>query len=201
MIFGIDVRQRITRSVELVCPRCGLDRTGVEVVPGRWASVFGLPIIPLGEHEPEIVCDDCGHTSDLGVLDVPTSSQLSALLLDATIAALVLAIRSTNSTNTARARSAATLALAETGFEDAGPRLDDELSDLSNPEARLRLRRLGSDLTAFGKQGFLHRVAAVVSSSDPISIEQRDTLARIGCDLGMAAPHINGILAVATIAA
>ena len=48
MVFSIDVRQRITRAVELVCPRCGLDRSGVEVVPVRWVCAFGQPVVPLG---------------------------------------------------------------------------------------------------------------------------------------------------------
>ena len=201
MIFSIDVRQRMTRSVQLVCPRCGLDRTGSEVVPGRWACALGFPIVPLGEHDPMIVCDECGHTSDLGVLDVPTTAQLSVLLRDATIAALVLAVRSTPRSDADRARAAATSVLGQAGFTDDVERFSDELSNLADEDASVRLGRVGHELTAFGKQGFLHRVAAVVSATEPIGGAQRDSLARIGCDLGMAAPHINGILAVATMAA
>ena len=201
MTFSIEIRQRITRSVELVCPRCGLDRTGSEVVPARWACLFGLPVVPLGEHDPAIVCDECGHTSDLGVLDVPTTTQLSALLREATIAALVLAVRATERTDGARARKAAISALGQAGFDGDVGRFDDHLSDLTDEQASVYLNRVGNELTAYGKQGFLHRVVAVASTTDPVGAAQRDTLARIGCDLGMAAPHINGILAVATMAA
>lgn len=201
MIFSIDVRQRITKTIDLVCPRCGLDRTGAIVVPGRWASLFGFRIIPLGEHDPAVVCDECQHMSDLGVLDVPTTDQLAVLLRDATTAALVLGVRSTDPDDVDRARDAAVGALQDAGFGDEAERFDSELGRLSEAEARLRLRRVSDDLTPFGKQGFLHRVAAVVATREPRSAAQRDTLARIGCDLGMAAPHINGILAVAAIPA
>lgn len=201
MIFSIAVRQRRTRSVELVCPQCGLDRTGAEIVPARWFEVFGLPVLPLGEHDPQIVCDECGRTSDLGVLDIPTTAQLSTLLRDATVGALVLTIRSADRAQTDVVHRAAVRSLREVGFADDEALLDRELTDLTEEVAAERLRRIGRELTAYGKQGFLHRVTAVALAAEPMTPTRRDALAQIGCDLGMAAPHINGILAVASIAA
>lgn len=199
MIFSIEVRQRAVRSVELVCPRCGLDRTGAETVPARWACVFGVPIVPLGEHDPVVTCDECGHTSDLGVLEVPTTAQLSVLLREATLGALVIAVRATEAGDLAAARAAAAVALDEAGFSTDVASFDEAFRSLSEVEARLRLRRVGHELTAFGKQGFLHRVAAVGAASG--TTRTRDALVQIGCDLRMAAPHINGVLAVADVAA
>jgi len=72
---------------------------------------------------------------------------------------------------------------------------------LTDDAAHQCLRRIGCELTAYGKQGFLRRVATVVSTSEPTTQQQRDTLVEIGCDLRMAAPHINGVLAVAAIPA
>lgn len=201
MIFSIDVRQRTVRSVELVCPRCGLDRTGAEVVPARWACVLGRPLVPLGEHEALVVCDDCGHSSDLGVLDVPTTAQLAALLAEATHAALVLAVRSVGRSGADAARDAALAVLRETGFDVDDDSFDSEVVGLTVDAARERIGRIACELTAYGKQGFLHRVAAVVFTHEPITQQQRDTLVQIGCDLRMAAPHINGVLAVAAIPA
>jgi hypothetical protein len=199
MIFGISVRRRTVRSVELVCPRCGLDRTGAEIVASRWASVLGVPIVPLGEHDPVITCDVCGHSSDLGVLDVPTTAQLSTLLREATVAALVLAVRTSEPDDRSAALAAATVALDDAGFSSILPTFDDAVHCLNDIEARVRVRRVGRELTPFGKQGFLHRVAAVGAASGADAA--RDALVQIGCDLGMAAPHINGVLAVADIAA
>lgn len=174
-----------------------MDRTGAETVATRWACVLGVPIVPLGEHDPEITCDECGHSSDLGVLDVPTTAQLSRLLREASVAALVLAVRTSECSLRSSARAAAVTALDEAGFTATLATFDDALDNLNDIEAHLRLRRIGHELTAFGKQGFLHRVAAVCSASGTDAA--RDTLVQIGCDLGMAAPHINGVLAVADI--
>jgi 16S rRNA A1518/A1519 N6-dimethyltransferase RsmA/KsgA/DIM1 with predicted DNA glycosylase/AP lyase activity len=54
-------------------------------------------------------------------------------------------------------------------------------------------------MTAHGKQGFLHRMTAVAMADASITAAQRDAIVEIGCGLGMAAPHINGILAVAAV--
>lgn len=199
MIFSIGVRRRTVRSVELVCPRCGLDRTGAETVASRWACVLGVPIVPLAEHDPEITCDECGHSSDLGVLEVPTTSQLATLLHEATVGALVLAVRTADSESKAAARAAADVALDDAGLASERTTFDDALDTLGDIELRLRLRRVGTELTAFGKQSFLHRIAAVGAASGTAA--SRDALVQIGCDLGMAAPHINGVLAIADIAA
>lgn len=176
-----------------------MDRTGAETVASRWACVLGVPIVPLAEHDPEITCDECGHSSDLGVLDVPTTAQLSTLLREATVGALVLAVRTSEPNSRSAACAAAAVALDDAGFSSALTTFDDGLDTLSDIEARLHVRRVGHELTAFGKQGFLHRVAAVGAASG--SAAARDALVQIGCDLGMAAPHINGVLAVADIAA
>ena len=199
MIFSINVRHRTVRSVELVCPRCGLDRTGAEMVPARWACLFGVPIVPLGEHDPVVSCDECGHASDVGVLEVPTTAQLATLLREATVGALVLAVRAAEPADRAAARAAASVALGDAGFSSELGAFDEALGSLAESEARLRLRRVGHELTAFGKQGFLHRIATVGSASATTSM--RDALVQIGCDLRMAAPNINGVLAIADIAA
>lgn len=197
MILSIGVRHRFVRPVEFVCPRCGLDRTGAELVPARWARVFGIPVLPLGEHERVIECDDCGHESDLGVLDVPTTLQLVGILEQATVAALVLAVRASETGRREAVRSSAVDALVEVGYEAGQVDLSGTVDSLDDPEAHRRLRALGNELTTHGKQGFLHRIAAVAMTGMPRGATTREALVGIGCELGMAAPHINGVLAVA----
>ena len=197
MILSIGVRYRTVRPVEFVCPRCGLDRTGSELVPGRWARVFSVSMLPLGEHEPVIQCDDCGHESDLGVLDVPTTQQLVGVLEQATIAALVTAVRTSESGRTDNVLASAHHALLDVGYEPGQIDLDEAVATLPDIEARAQLRRLGRELTTHGKQGFLHRIAAVAMTGTSLEPAAREALVMMGCDLGMAAPHINGVLAVA----
>ncbi len=197
MILSIGLRYRTVRPVEFVCPRCGLDRMGAELTPGRWVRVFGVPVLPLGEHEPVIECDDCGQHCDPGVLDVPTTGQLVGILEQATIAAIVTAVRTSDSRRTPYVLASARRALLEVGYEPGQIDLDGAIATLSEVETRDRIRRLGHELTTHGKQGFLHRVVAVAMTGTSLEPTARQALVGMGCDLGMAAPHINGVLAVA----
>ena len=197
VILSIGVRHRTVRPVEFVCPRCGLDRTGAELVPGRWVHAFGVAVLPMGEHEAVVTCDDCGHESDLGVLDVPTTDQLAVILEHATVAALVIAIRSSDETLVDEAAKSAAEALRDVGFDPDHVGIDAALTTLVTEDARQRICRLGPELTTHGKQGFLHRITAVAMAGMPLEPAARDALIIIGCDLGMAAPHISGVLAVA----
>lgn len=200
MIFSIQMRHRIVRTVELVCPRCGLERTGSVVTPMRWACVGRWAVLPLGELDQCVRCDDCGRTSDMGTLDIPTSAQLTVILEDAWIAALVLVLQAGDD----RAEAgipAAERALADAGFGETASGLRDAIEALTPAEAHRRLRRLATEMTPFGKQGFLHRIAAVACEHASLDPDRRDALAGIGHSLGMAVPHVNGVLATADIAA
>ena len=200
MIFSIGVRHRTVRPVEFVCPRCGLDRTGTVLSPVRWAQVARLPVVPLGESNEVVACDDCGHESDLGALDVPTTEQLAQLLEDATAAALAIAVRINESSDEARrteVRSRAARVLDEAGYRADDARLDDEVATVDDDEARRRFRSLASELTPLGKQSFLHRITSVATGGQALSDPQRAALVEVGNELGMASAHVNGVLAVA----
>lgn len=197
MIFSIGVRHRTVRPVEFVCPRCGLDRPGAELVPGRWVRIFGVAVLPLGEHEPLIGCDDCGHESDLGALDVPTTEQLAGILERATVSALVTVVRASEPARADEVLAAARRAVLDVGYEPGQIDLDAAVATLPGDEAHRGIRRVGPELTTHGKQGFLHRVVAVAMTGTTLAPASREALVGIGCDLGMAAPHINGVLAVA----
>jgi tellurite resistance protein len=59
------------------------------------------------------------------------------------------------------------------------------------------LRPLVDELTPHGKQGFLHRMVAIALADGAFTRSEQQTLVDIGVALGMAAPHINGVLATA----
>lgn len=200
VIFSIGVRHRTIRPVEFVCPRCGLDRTGTVLSPVRWAQVARLPVVPLGERGDVVACDDCGHESDLGVLDVPTTEQLARLLEQATAAAVATAVRINESSDRARrdeVRRRAVQVLTDAGYRSDDARIDGDVVGLDSQETRRRLAGLASELTPLGKQSFLHRITSVATGGGRLADDQRAALVEVGNDLGMASAHVNGVLAVA----
>lgn len=197
---GIDVqvvrlteRSQVIENVEFVCARCGLDRGGAVVRSRRWFALGSLPLFPLAESEPTIRCNRCAHVSDLGGLDIPTTTQLARLLDEATVAALTILVWASHGDGGVRHR--ATAVLADGGM---GPEwLDHAVQTLSPGDAHARLTRLRDELTAHGKQGLLHRLATVVNADEPVTCTQHNALVDIGCGLGMAPTHVNGTLAIA----
>lgn len=165
----------------------------------RWASVLGLPVIPLGELDPIVMCDECHHVSDLGVLDIPTTARLAVLVEEATIAAVVAMVQATTGEHLAVVEHRAVTAVLDAGYGYNARRLQNDVASMSLGERRCRLGELRQEMTPHGKQGFLHRMTAIATIDSTITSVQRDTLVEIGCGLGMAAPHINGILAVAAV--
>ena len=192
------------RPIEFVCPGCGVDRTGSEVEPQRWYTVAGAPIIPLATLPGEVVCDACGRQWNLGVLDVPTSSQLTQYLAEALRSSVAFVVRAGRSNAfdfgiSATVCDVAVDTLQSNGYEYGETQLHDDVARLDDDTARANLDRLAHELTAHGKQGFLHRMATIARASGEISLRQQRALIEIGVSLGMSAPHINGVLAVAAL--
>lgn len=190
-IAGVIERSRATEHVELVCARCGLDRPGVIVRNRRQLSVLGVPIFPLDDGPASVRCLDCDHVSDLGVLDIPTTAQLSRMLEDATVSALAMVVWSTPGHMMLDVRRRATTSLTDAGIDDE--ELDRVVAHRSPAEAVGHLRALRQELTAHGKRGFLHRMMAVAGHAD-LPSTQHNVLVEIGCGIGMPAAHVNDVI-------
>lgn len=203
-MWGVEIRRKTVRQTEYVCPRCGVDRIGSEVEPQRWFVIANLPLIPLATMPNEIMCDTCGHRSDLGVLEIPTTAQLTSYLEMAVRCSIAFVVRSgrANAFDFKIDSSVVALALAvmtADGHAYDEAQLRDDVANLDDDDARSSLGHLTGELTHHGKQGFLHRMASLAVSDGPMNARQHRALAEIGVALGMSAPHINGILAVAAL--
>ena len=202
--WGVEVRRKAVRQTQFICPRCGVDRVGNEVEPQRWFHVAGLPVIPLATLPNEISCGVCGYRCDVGVLEIPTTDQLTSYLEIAVRCSIAYVVRSgrTNAFNFNIDPSAIRLALAvmhADGHAYDETQLREDVANLDDDDARSSLGRLTGELTPHGKQGFLHRMATIALADGPMNPREHRALAEIGVALGMSAPHINGILAVASL--
>ena len=196
-IWAIEVRNRMVRATQFVCPRCGMDRTGAELEPQRWFTLLKTPLVPLATLDRVVECDVCMHQCDIGVLEIPTADLLAAYIDDGLRHAVTSVVRA-GGTPSDETRAAAVEAVRANGHDYDLERFDADLVGLDDIATAERLHRLIDELTPHGKQSFLHRMAAVGQVDSALTPAQRKALVDIGVALGMSAPHINGVIAVAT---
>ena len=193
----IATRQRAVRELEFVCPRCGLDRLGAEVTVRRWWHVAGVPVLPVGDPFPGVVCATCEHRYDIDVLEIPTTADLVWVLEAATVAAMVKLVAATPLDREYVVLERAIETLVDNGFDYDHDRLAQAIAAVGSDNGAAQIRRLSRELTPHGKQGLLHRLTNVVMVDGTIMPAQRDALVAIGRQLGLSAVHVNGMVAVA----
>ena len=197
---GLGVRTKRIRQVEFVCPRCGADRAGTVVEQQRWYHVLGVPCVPLATLDGAVDCNSCGHRASLAVLDVLTVSALTeclALAMRYATASMVKASVADGDGITTEMLDEVFDLMIVSGYEYDELTLAADLSAVEDGALTDALRPLVEELTPHGKQGFLHRMVAIALADGALTRTEQLTLVRIGVDLGMAAPHINGVLASA----
>ena len=195
---GIVVRTKPVRSVAFVCPQCGVDRDGAVVDQRRWFIVLGVPVVPLAVLDPMVLCGACGHRCGIGVLSVPTSAALGEMLAVGLRHAIASVMRASDAAPaSADVERHAVSIMRNAGFLYDRFALDRDLEELSEAGTAPTMRPLADELTPHGKQALIHRLYGLAAAGGEPTRAQRDLLVRIGVALGMAAPHINGVIAVA----
>lgn len=192
---GIVIRISPIRRVEFVCPQCGVDRDGSIVDQQRWFVALGVPLVPLAKLDPVVECRACRHRAGIGVLTVPTAAALGDMLERAMRHAIASIVRHGGSTPSTEIERFAVEMMRKSGFPYDRDALALDLDRLTDQGTAPHVRPLADELTAHGKQGLLHRLHTLATLTGGPSAAQRTALVRIGVALGMAAPHINGVLA------
>jgi len=200
MAHGVGVRAKRITEVEFVCPRCGVDRTGAVVEQQRWYHLVGVPVVPLATLDSAVHCDACGHRAGLSVLEVLTAAALTECLATAiryAAAAMVKASVADGDGITMEMLDEIFDLMLVSGYQYDEVTLAADLTELDDTALAAALRPLVEELTPHGKQGFLHRMVAIALADGAMTRTEQITLVQIGVALGMAAPHINGVLASA----
>ncbi len=192
---GIEIRTSPIRRVEFVCPQCGIDRDGAIVDQQRWFVALRVPLVPLAKLDPVVECQACGHRCGIGALTVPTAAALSEMLNRAMRHSIATIVRHGDASPPAGAERFAVAIMRDAGFAYDRFALDADLAELTDAGTTPHMRPLADELTAHGKQGLLHRLHTLAMIGEGPTAAQRNALTRIGIALGMAAPHINGVLA------
>jgi tellurite resistance protein len=127
---------------------------------------------------------------------------LAVYLDEATRAAAAHVVRATTDPTGKVSPLVASVAVAAVRDADQSydaDRLASDLCGFDSTDTVALLTRLASELTAHGKQGFLRRMAQIAVADGSLNDRERRAVTEIGSTLGMAAPHINGVMAVAEL--
>ena len=199
-LAGTVIRAKVLDHVELVCPRCGVDRDGRVVDLERWGCLLGLPVLRLTQLGQMIECSQCGYRAGMCVLEIPTAAVLTARLEAAMRSAMATMVRAADdpSRNDFDLTDEVVRAMRSAGYTYDASVLAEDLAGTDDIETSARLRLLIDDLTPHGKQGFLHRMIAIALADGPLSANERRSLERMGGALGMARPHLIGVLGTAS---
>jgi hypothetical protein len=199
-LHGVGIRTTPTSAVTFVCPRCGVDRPGSVVEQQRWYCVLRVPVVPLATLDPAVECDTCGHLAGLGVLDVLTAEALTRCLATAmrrSVASVVLAGIADGQDVEPEVMTEVFDAMLAMGYLYDEVALFGDLAAITDDDLGDSLRPLIDELTPHGKQSFLQRMTALALADGDLTRREQEALVNIGVALGMAAPHINGVLATA----
>ena len=199
-MHGVGVRAKSISRVEFVCPVCGADRDGTVVEQQRWYHLLGIPCVPLAMLDGAVDCNTCGHRSGLAVLEVLTASALIECLATAmryATASMVKASIADGDGITMEMLDEIFDLMIVSGYEYDEVTLANDLTLIDESALAEALHPLVEELTPHGKQGFLHRMVAIALADGELTRREQATLVTIGIGLGMAAPHINGVLATA----
>ena len=197
---GVVVKGTPIRPVTFVCPYCGVDRAGHIMDLQRWYRVGPVAVVPLAQLDPMVECATCHARSGIAVLNVPTASMLTDILFQGMRHAVAAVCRASQDTFGALDRGVEVRAvdvMRAAGFDYDILALEADMANTHDEGTSAHLRLLADELTPHGKQSLLHRLHAIAAVAGPISPLQYKILDRAGTALGMAAPHVQGVLAVA----
>jgi hypothetical protein len=199
-LTSIVIRTKVRSRIELVCPRCGVDRNGDVVDQQRWGCVLGLPVVRLATLEPRIECTECRYQAGMCVLEIPTAAMLAERLESAMRSAIATMVRAADDPSGAAfdLTDEAVRTMQHAGYDYDAAMLAHDLANTDDIETSARLRLLIDDLTPHGKQGFLHRMIAIALTDGPITNNERRAIERMGGALGMARPHLIGVIGTAS---
>jgi hypothetical protein len=197
-LTGITTRAKNHRPVEFVCPRCGVDRAGAVVELQRWYCVLGRGVMPLAKLGERVECGDCSYRAGLAVLDVPTAAMLAQRLEQAMRSAAATMVRAAFHDG-GRSVDIDVIdevidVLRSNGYDYDEAVLQADLTATNDIETLAFVRLIADELTAYGKQSFVHKMLAIAVADGPVTSSEQRAISRIGVALGMVPPHLNGVL-------
>jgi len=201
LIWGFGVLYRVRDNGAFFCPRCGADRGYQHRVGRRWFRLYFIPLFPVGGPVNEHVrCETCKGLFAMQVLARPTSTQLSAQLLDVVRGVIVHVLRA-GSIDSPAAREIAVSEVQRAGL----PGYTDETLtadlDVVPGDLNALLSAVGGQLADQGKENLLRAATRTALADGALTDLERRVVHGAAASLGMTQAHAQGVISMAEQAA
>lgn len=195
IIWGFRTRYKKIGEGMFFCPRCGADRPYLQRVGRRWFTLYYIPLFPSGSARNEHVqCQVCKQAFTPAALSRPTSTQLSAQLLDAVRGVAVHVLRA-GSMQVPAARECAVTEVQRAGlaqYDDAALSAD---LDVVPGDLTELLSGLGKRLAVNGKEKLVQSAVRIAAADGPVNGMEMTVIKHLGATLELTAMHVEGICA------
>jgi LSD1 subclass zinc finger protein len=187
------VRPRVDRATPFFCPTCGGDRVA-EVSGGRRLLVIGLvPLLPWTRGEAHVRCATCRTVHATDRLEVLTTADLAARLVDLTRILTVTTVRAGDpGDRVLRRRAVQHVRTAIPGYHQN--QLDIDMVALDPATVAEHVAPVADSLEVEGKERLVANMVHVALAAHTISSHQRWLLDRVGTSLGLTPMHVTGII-------
>ena len=187
------IATHVSSTVPFFCPGCGGDRMA-EVHDGRRRAYLGrLAIAPWFRTEPSISCTTCRSTHPTDALDVLTTAELTARLVDLTRVLTIMVVRTGEAGDRdLRRRAVQHIRTVIPAYHQN--RLDRDLAHLDPASVADHVAPLAASIAIEGKERLVASMVQVALAAHTITSHQRWLLDRAGTGLGLTPMHITGIV-------
>lgn len=201
IIWGFRVLYKARDNGTFFCPRCGADRAYQHRVGRNWFRLYFIPLFPVsGPVNEHVRCETCKGMFQMQVLARPTSTQLSAQLLDGVRGVIVHVLRA-GSIDSPAAREIAVSEVERAGL----PGYTDQTltADLGVVPGDLNplLSTLGTQLADQGKENLLRAATRTALADGTLTDLERRVLNGAAASLGMTQAHAQGVISMTEQAA
>jgi hypothetical protein len=193
IVWGFRARFKRGEPVVFFCPKEGGDRQGHHGVARKWFTLFWIPLIPLKVLDEYVECDTCHTRFSQGVLQRPTTANLSEVLTNAVRVLTAMIVRGGDQSSDAmRAAAVTDIAVVTPGYTDET--LISDMAAVDPNQAEQYVHPLAEGLETAGKERFLADLCRVALAGGTITDDQRRLIESTGRAIGLTPAHVSGIV-------
>ena len=193
IIWGSRTRYSTTEEGVFYCPSEQGDRPYARKTAKQWFTLYFIPIFPMNERGEVVECQTCNNQFAPGVLDLPTTTQLSQTLT-AAMRYAVASVIAVDGTVLDVEKEAAVAVMLRYDADSTDDHLNADLEVVCHDHALDDLAQCAASLDQFGKETLIAHLGYLAGVDGSTSEAEYTLIQAAGQTLSMSPAHLNGVL-------